>query len=671
MMDFLVRNREEAVANLQDHLAHYRSELELRYGDKAKERDFRMFVMMAAEGKDHRVKLEEFDPAVGYPEYTIEKLIEERPSDWQQILDVAEWHRGEYDKLLDVVNNVRTRFNMGIIPKRADYFSHMAEERGVFEKIMGIEDIHEPRGGNIHAKRNSNYNQFAEQRTGERTRVDSLANFEEYLEVVLRQIHLTEPAVRHRAVARAITQKDIEGVNKDVAAYLDALANELAGQSAIPGGKVGHFILNSRYGARVEAVMRFVIARIASNTLVGNMQTALMQTAQLPIAVPIVGAKNLLTSAQTRLMVALHKLPDPSEDSSFLRRRYAYEGRISSPRPLLSRGFWDTVERRALKNDSGNLGRTMQKVGDVTESAKRVAAIPMEFVEEAIVRTIWNAAHIQSKQHGRTHEESVRYADEVTERIIGGRATGEKPMAFNNLVLSIPMQFQLEVGNLIQFLKHDLNRDIYTGDRVPQKEYIRRVAVGMVSIFVANSVYEQMFGSRPLPDPVETVIDWAGIVGHQELSPGEKVTRIAGRGLGEFISAYPGSGFFAGAVLPEKGKLIGVGLTKRELFGNSNIGEFTGGAPVTTQLRRILESRDTAAGDAAEAMSIIGLPFGGSQIRKSLTGLKASIDGEVTDKQGKTRFEVEGFQKLISILFGPYATPAGQEWLDTVKDKNN
>lgn len=66
------------------------------------------------------------------------------------------------------------------------------------------------------------------------------------------------------------------------------------------------------------------------------------------------------------------------------------------------------------------------------------------------------------------------------------------------------------------------------------------------------------------------------------------------------------------------------------------------------------------------ANSSVGLIPGGTQIKKSLQGLKAYRAGKDVTPSGRTRFEVpqdlEHF--LQSILFGKYSTPEGQEYIE-------
>ncbi len=727
IIEYLVKNRQEAVTNLTNHLQDYSDRLTAVYGDLLHDKEARKYVMFTAEGKGEHVSIdglkawrpvldglidgmisdgvahsvlkreveragldwhhflkgrkdatyETFAELVtnqkvkdemlrvaetlsqnnrfrnlvdtisggksfkvifnmllessGRKPFDAGNLKELRPNDWQQIINIAEWHRNEYDALFKDVNAVRKRFGLGEIPYRRDYMTHMAEEASTWRRLSGV-DPTDPTG-NRHARPNSIFNRYALQRKGERSNYDSLMNFEAYLDTTLRQIHLTEPAVRHRAVARIIQRKDLEGQWKDVSNYINNAANELVSKEVFGDLDIKSILGDTRRGQTIENVVSWTSSRFARNTIVGNLQSAVMQTAQLPIAAGMVGPENVAGAVKARVAFTRAGV-DPSMQSPFLTRRYGYKGKLAV---------------------------------DWFEQANRFLGKPMEFIEEQTGRTIWTAAHLQAEKAGKSGNAAIEYADKITERMLGGRAIGEKSPIFNTKYGQLLLQFQYEVSNFNQMIRHDLPYMELEGRNLTRKEMLGRAAVMAVSIHAMNYVYEFLFGRRPLPDAIETTLDLGGILVDPNSDFGEKSLRSVGRFAGELASATAG-GSVVGGILPETGAIFGTGLSKQELFGNTSFGQFSGGAPITGGIERMTSS-ESPGEFAWNVTTTLGLPGGGSQIRKTVDGLRASWDGKVYDKKGKVRFEVDGADKFRATIFGTYATGEGQSWLEARREK--
>jgi hypothetical protein len=723
ILDFLVTNRQEAVTNLTNHRQKYRETLQQVYGPLLKDKEARAYIMFYGEGKGphtdpntlklyqpvaakivenalrnsdlhkwmkERVKGEggswddftkqktseafeafarmvddsefnrqvvqltqdlqnnqrafsklvdlagvqtvsELYEKIGQTkrrEFNLEDLKSARPSDWEQIVEIADWHRAEYDVLYKGVNDVRVRFGLGEIPYRRDYMTHMAEEAATWKRLMGLDAFKGKRGDYI--RRKSVFNRHALTRTGEKTVYDSLENFEGYLDTSLRQVHLTEPTVRHRAVARIIQRRDIEGQWADVAKYIDGAANALAGQ--VVGLNIGDLIGNQRVGKVIENGIMAANSQVGRNSVLGNLQTAVMQTGQLAIAAAMVGPQNMMSGVMARMGSIMKKGIDPSQQSQFLTRRYGFEGNLAL---------------------------------DWIEQYNKFLSIPMNFVEEHTVRAIWTGAHLQAGKAGKSHAEAIKYADKMTERIVGGRAIGEQSPLFQSSMGKLLLQFQYEVSNFNQLLKHDLNYDELAGRQLTRKETMARAAVMMVSIYAMNWVYELMFNRRPLPDVIETGIDMANIAADPDTEG--KAWRLMARAVGEGLSATAG-GSFAGSLIDEQKPILGTGLNKRELFGDTEFGTFSGGAPTLGAIKRAT-SGETFAETAWNLSTILGLPGGGSQIRKTVEGTQTVASGKRTDKSGKTQFEVSGLDSVRALLFGPWGTRAAKEWLEKKREK--
>jgi hypothetical protein len=558
-------------------------------------------------------------------------IKKKRPNDWQDIERIAEWHRATYDLLLDKQNEVRRMFGMGEIPRRADYMAHIMEEASVMQKILQRQDdagAWLPSG----ARRNTPFNRHALQRTGQRSRRDSLANTEDYIESALRTIHLTSPAIRRRTLAKVLADNDQHAAFGDVVQYWQNQANELIGQP-VEGADGIPRVLNGKVARGLIEAVRWVSKRTALNGLVGNLRTAVMQTGSLPQVTAIAGPKNVAAAAVVRMQVARGLTPDPVAASGFMTRRYAYQGRVA-------RSGWD--------------------------KAIEIGAKPMEIIEKAVAETVWTSFHVQAVRLGRPNEAAVKYADRMTNRALAGRAIGEKPVVFNTDYGKVLLQFQLEVNNMVLLARHDAAWNELLGKDATAAEKWRRAAIYTVSAYIANSLYYEAFSDRPLPDPIDLSMDLVGIAAdNKDKAAKDRAAKMAGRVAGEIISSVPGGTMAVGVVFDEYADIGGTGMTREELLGRTPAGMYAGTLPTSSALRNATKG-STITELGWNLTTTLGLPFGGRQLNKTSTAMEALANGgTVTNRQGREQYTIDGWvDEARALLFGPNATKAAQRHYD-------
>lgn len=629
---WLVEHREAAVTAYTKDQVRWRDELKAVYGKHLNNKEFRRLVMDWAENK-----MERGDGLLTEGVYFGDRLLEDvrtliknqHPDLWKDVERVAEWHRANYELLLDRQNDVRRAYGMGEIPRRADYMAHIQEEATALQKILQMQD---DAGGwiPVGARRNTPYNQHAKQRRGQRSRRDSLANTEDYIDSALRTIHFTAPAIRRRTLAKVLQENDLAGTYGDIVQYWHNQANELVGQP-IEGADGVQRILNGKVGRGLLEAVRFVSKRTALNGLVGNLRTAVMQTGSIPQVVALVGTKNLSAAALMRMHVARGLVPDPVEASAWMARRYEYKGR-------LARTGWD----RAIE----------------------VGAKPMEVIEKAVAEIVWTSFHVQAHRAGRPFDAAVKYADKMTNRALAGRAIGEKPVIFNTDYGKVLLQFQLEVNNMVMLARHDATWNELLGQRATAAERWQRAAVYTVAAYVANSLYYEAFSDRPLPDPIDLSLDLAGIAADSKQQPTkERMGKLVGRVVGEVVSSLPGGTMAVGVVADENAEIFGTGMTREELLGRTPAGMYAGTLPTSSALRNATKGSNMAE-LGWNLTTTLGLPFGGRQLNKTATGMEALANGgTVTDRQGRERYTIDGLvEEARALLFGPNATKAAQDY---------
>lgn len=627
---WLVEHREAAVTAWTKDMVRWNEEIKAVYGKYLDDKKFRQLVMDWAENK-----MERGDGLLTEGIYFGDRLLEDvrtiirnqHPDIWQDVERVAEWHRATYDLLLDRQNEVRRAYGMGEIPRRNDYMAHIQEEATALQKILQLQDYSGPWIPSS-ARRNTPYNAHAKQRLGQRSRRDSLANTEDYIDSAMRTIHFTEAAIRRRTLVKVLMESEHAESLGRVIQYWTNQASELVRQP-VEGSDWVPRLFNSRIADGALEAVRWIAQRTALNGLVGNLRTAVMQTGSLPQVTVIAGRRNVAAAAVARIQVARGLTPDPVEASAFMTRRYAYRGRAA-------RTKWD--------------------------KAIEIGAKPMEIIETAVAQTVWQAFHIQATNIGKSFDEAVKYADKMAERTLAGRAIGEKPAVFNTDFGRVLLQFQLEVNNMVLLARHDAKWNELLGREATPAERWQRAANYAVYAWIANSLYEMAFSDRPLPDPIELAFDLNGIAATDD----EKVTgKIFGRVLGEIVSTLPGGTLLTGAVLDESQEVLGLGLTRDEFLGRTPAGMYAGTLPSTSALRNALKG-STPSELGWNLTTTLGLPFGGRQLNKTATAAEALADGgTVRDRQGRERFKIEGLEEEArALLFGPNATKAARRYYD-------
>jgi predicted ABC-type ATPase len=623
LRSWLIENREKAVTSMVKERGAWRAQLLeepaiawLRKDKKASE-----LVQKYGEG------------VIG-----LDELKLQRPDDWRRVIEADTWFRIRYEEMLERANDTLKKLGQKPIPYRKNYYTHFQERGNLWQRLMGDDSR---RGGIMteildvgtartsQGRRNSPWNPFAQKRLKKEADVyDALGAFEAYLDPTLAQIHLTKPAMRRRVLARVLEEKaeqlkdqSTEGQSfekaaeaaSDFAYILNSQADALVGQrGAFDKAVDNQAAMAKPIGPAAVKGLQWLARRAAASKIVGSIRTAVMQTSGLALAVPELGNTNLAIAAmeQVRAMFAgageLKGLKaDPAlAKSDFLARRYAETGPVR-----------ETMARRMVE----------------------MAAMPMEFIEQNVAETIWRAAYDRARLQsdgamgavrgglGLGDEAAVAYADRIAERILAGRAAGERPMMFNTQAGKILYQFQLEQGNFLQFLGDDFWHD--NGRRISKGEATWKGAKLMGALYVLNTVYEQLFGANPLPDPIRTAEDEFEIL-TSELDPMEKAARASGRLGGEALSAVPG-GSTAAALIPEY-DILGTGISRRELLGDTEAGTFAGGVPAMDTFKKLLSD---------EFFTVIArdliLPAGGTQLQRIIRGVDAITEGALSKPVSK------------------------------------
>ena len=263
--------------------------------------------------------------------------------------------------------------------------------------------------------------------------------------------------------------ENINGMTKygQFVSVLDDYTNKLAGKQT----KVDR-VFEDKFGRNFLNLGNKLSAIFGQSTIVGNLSSALNQTAQIPMLTAEVGVGNVAEAVRD-IATGKTKADGWEGASDFLTGK---------------RGIDQLTETKGL-------GKVMD-----------VAAIPFEAVDDAASRVIVRAKYLQEVKSGATHEEAMRAADEYASRMVGNRIQGAKPMAFEdkNVFSKALTTFQLEVANAWSHISHDLPMEFQTmaktqGKNVAVKKFAGLAMKYLLEAFLFNRLTEWIYGGTPAP----------------------------------------------------------------------------------------------------------------------------------------------------------------------------
>lgn len=263
--------------------------------------------------------------------------------------------------------------------------------------------------------------------------------------------------------------ENINGMTKygQFVSVLDDYTNKLAGKQT----KVDR-VFEDKFGRNFLNLGNKLSAIFGQSTIVGNLSSALNQTAQIPMLTAEVGVGNVAEAVRD-IVTGETKADGWEGASDFLTGK---------------RGIDQLTETKGL-------GKVMD-----------VAAIPFEAVDDVASRVIVRAKYLQEVKNGATHEEAMRAADEYASRMVGNRIQGAKPMAFEdkNVFSKALTTFQLEVANAWSHISHDLPMEFQTmaktqGKNVAVKKFAGLAMKYLLEAFIFNRLTEWIYGGTPAP----------------------------------------------------------------------------------------------------------------------------------------------------------------------------
>lgn len=563
-------------------------------------------------------KLSRYVQDYGEKKMNLATLMDKAPKDWEKVVKADEWFQQTYKATLNEMNLARAKAYPGdkskIVPERKDYYRHYTELSG----LSGLKNIFDSpsaisphlAGTSEFTKPGSKYAGFMQKRGLGPYKSDAVGGFLNYVPSAAYATHIDPNIPNFRGLKNELADmtEDTKNMN-GVIEYLHDYANDLAGktnphldrwvQKVIPGGRT------------TMGAVSWLNNRVKTNTILGNLGSALAQVANIPNGLAF--AKQHSVKGLGRSMKGIMDVNEPIYKSPFLKERYSSQ-------------MYRQFDQKML------------------DQPQKMAEWLIETADKVGTSFVWNSTYEKGLSQGVTNP--IKYADENTRRLIAGRGVGEVPLLQKSKVVQTIIPFTLEVGNAWRVMF----------DMVKGKD-----AAGIAILFTANHVLnnitEELRGSPVTFDPIDAMLEAA----NDELSPLE----TAGRLGGEVLSNVPAGQFLAGAY-PEYGDIAGFkGPTREEIFGERNPQRFGTGLVAANGISDPLFKVLPSFGGNQLKKSLGGLEImknGGSY--KDGKGVTNAFPFMGETKELKFPVEMSNEDKVKMSLFGPYATDNAREYFD-------
>lgn len=560
-----------------------------------------------------------------------------------KIIEAENWFRKEYDRLIDEANTVRSAIYPNnpskLIPKRKDYFRHFQElgtslkdlmnlfetPAGIDPKLAGLSEFTSPK---------AKFLSFAQERIGQGSERDAIGGFLNYAPAFSYMKHIDPHIGQFRYLLRKLAEnapvpgatevldeggKSVKTVQKGInnfLEYLNDFSNDLAGktnpadrylQKIIPGGR------------KTLKVFDFFNSRVKANQILGNLSSSVAQIGNLPQG--IASAKQYMIPGAQRTLAGIFEKSQPIAESSFIKERYA--------QPLTSRFKLDWAAHPLIAG---------------TERARDAAVWMTQALDEVATKWTWNAHYDKAVAEG--IENPVKYADDVTRKLVAGRGVGEVPLIQKATWFKAIAPFTLEVGNNLYVMK-----DFLKGKH---GSALATLGIFFAATYLMNSAVEKVRGSRLSFDPINSLLDGVSQIA-DEMKSGDNPARIAlkfgGRQLGEILSNIPLASTAAAAV-PDQFSILGQDYKRSEFFGEGDPGRF--GSPLLA-LSPFASYQD--------AFYKLLLPFGGAQVKRTKEAVESMLTGQVKTGAGQKSFDTptDVGSVVQAFLFGKNATAQAQD----------
>ena len=570
----------------------------------------------------------------------------------------ADWSRENYDKMIDGVNTVRRLLGKEEIEYRKNYLPHISKDgnwldgaknsiatatgfRGEMEgqsrgeipaNIAGLSETFKP---------TQKWNGNEKQRTGamQDYELDPRKVMEKYAEVMLYNKHMEQTMARARSVEQAIrAQTEAKGhiftdpdsvikqggeINNQILHKISDWTNALAGKSSA---------FDRSFLDRTNKQMQVVqkLERInGANKIAGNISSTFAQALNLP---ETIAQNGINKTAQSLLFAGTKEAKTAREKSAFLRERY--------------------MDTDTKFSKSGG-----QKLSELVSKASG-----MDLVEKAFINLNWGANYWRLKSEGYQGHELIKMTDRATAKAVGGRGIGDMPEIYRSAIGKMFLQFTYETNETWKNNGERLKgvvKNLKTGDFKNAGKTSLKMAEAYVATMALNALYKQMTGNEPLPEPITPLVNEIAKNFDNDDENNTDLAKLGAKAVEQVGKANP----FAQAALNLIPK-----TERQKIFGkDSDLGRYDGASGVAQTATNLIGAGVNALQGNGEgiAKNLLGVVPGGSQIKKTVGGAEAMLNGEVRDNKGNAKYSVDNSDPLKwaqAMIFGKNALSESQKY---------
>lgn len=575
-----------------------------------------------------------------------------------EVKKYADWSRENYDKMIDGVNTVRRLLGKEEIEYRKNYLPHISKDgnwldgaknsiatatgfRGEMEgqsrgeipaNIAGLSETFKP---------TQKWNGNEKQRTGamQDYELDPRKVMEKYAEVMLYNKHMEQTMARARSVEQAIrAQTEAKGqiftdpdsvikqggeINNQILHKISDWTNALAGKSSA---------FDRSFLDRTNKQMQVVqkLERInGANKIAGNISSTFAQALNLP---ETIAQNGINKTAQSLLFAGTKEAKTAREKSAFLRERY--------------------MDADTKFSKSGG-----QKVSELVSKASG-----MDLVEKAFINLNWGANYWRLKSEGYQGHELIKMTDRATAKAVGGRGIGDMPEIYRSAVGKMFLQFTYETNETWKNNGERLKgvvKNLKTGDFKNAGKTSLKMAEAYVATMALNALYKQMTGNEPLPEPITPLVNEIAKNFDNDDGNNTDLAKLGAKAVEQVGKANP----FAQAALNLIPK-----TERQKIFGkDSDLGRYDGASGVAQTATNLIGAGVNALQGNGEGIvkNLLGVVPGGSQIKKTVGGTEAMLNGEVKDNKGNAKYSVDNSDPLKwaqAMVFGKNALSESQKY---------
>ena len=282
---------------------------------------------------------------------------------------------------------------------------------------------------------------------------------------------------------------------------------------------------------------------------------------------------------------------------------------------------------------------------------------PIKIIDDFVSESIVRAKFDENIEKGMNEIEALENADKYAAKLMADRSKGALPTIFNskNPFMKAITMFQTEVNNTVSN---------YTKDMIRDEESKSKIIMNYTKLFIGSHIFNLILkeirgGNDILPDPIHWVKEIINYTFGDKKEKEKALTELNE----SVISSIPFVSNVAGVFGIEEVGRLPVSSAIPNL--SKTFGAF--GENVSEEYRN-----ETLIKEFSIPLTYLALPFGGSQIKKTLEGAQAIVDGGSyrlnKDGEEELQFALEDKNPVSyakTLVLGKWSSKEAQKYVDS------